>query len=165
MTSTFQWLNELMRWFGRWVPRLVLIRATHRGVLFGPGGSVRELAPGLWWYWPITSELEQVCITERSSQIATQLVGRRLLGMAVVWQATDVVLALTRYREIGARVDDAAQAALVHAQGDVDQVAAALADEFRGALRIVRVRLVHDGTGVPVKLFTDWAHHEAKGLQ
>jgi hypothetical protein len=47
MASGFAWLNELMVWLGRWVPRLLLIKRGHCGVKFGPGGSLEQLDAGL----------------------------------------------------------------------------------------------------------------------
>ena len=164
MSTTFQWLNELMQWLGRWVPRLTLIRVTHRGVRFGLGGRVAEVPPGLCWYWPITSELEMVCVAERSSQIAAQLIGHRIAAVAVVWQVANAVVALTTYRNVAARLDDSAQTALVRCGGDLAGVHTALTEEFHGVLRILRVGSIHDGWCVPVKLFKDWAVHESSDV-
>lgn len=47
MTGALSFLNDLAQWLGRWVPRLVLVEPTHRGVLFGPRGSARQVGPGL----------------------------------------------------------------------------------------------------------------------
>ena len=162
--SAFQWLNELMAWLGRLVPRIELVRATHRAVLFGRNGRIVEIAPGLFWYWPIVTEVEQVCITERSTQISTTLVANKIQAVAVVWRIVQPVEVLRKYRDIGCRMDDAVQASLVDTECDVLQMKFKLEKLFGSMLFIVSVKKIHDGYGIPLKLFKDWSHHESSTL-
>lgn len=71
--SALAWLNDLMNWLGRWIPRLVLIHPTHRGVRFGPRGAAKSVGPGVVLYWPITHDLIQVPITTQSVQLGGQI--------------------------------------------------------------------------------------------
>lgn len=71
-SSALTWLNDLAQWLGRWVPRLVLIEPTHRGVKFTWRGEAREVGCGLVLYWPMASKLVQVPVTTQSVQICSQ---------------------------------------------------------------------------------------------
>lgn len=73
MTAALSWLNDLVQWLGRWIPRLVLIHPTHRGVRFGPSGRAVEVGPGLVVFWPITHDLVQVPVTTQSIQLCGQI--------------------------------------------------------------------------------------------
>ena len=69
MTGAFGWLNSLLTTFGKLFPRLVLVRATHRGVLFRWSGAFIVLEPGLRWYWPVTTDIRLVLIVTRAWDI------------------------------------------------------------------------------------------------
>lgn len=57
MDAAFGWLNEMVRWLARFVPRPILIRKTHRAILF-TRARAREVGPGLRVYWPLVTEVE-----------------------------------------------------------------------------------------------------------
>jgi regulator of protease activity HflC (stomatin/prohibitin superfamily) len=58
MENAFGWLGELLRWAICWVPRLGICRATHGGVKFVRGWKVKLVTPGLYIFWPLTTEVE-----------------------------------------------------------------------------------------------------------
>jgi len=164
MTSGFQWLNELMRWMGRWVPRIVLIRSTHRGVLFGPGDQVRELPPGVHVFWPIWSELEKVAMTRRTSQMCGQLIGQEVVGWIVSWRVLDPVQMLTSVRDINPTLDDAAQTLGALYVDDLGQLLGVLRGRMSPfGVEVVDVGIANRGPTHTLELFKDWAHHEEAG--
>lgn len=77
--NALAWLNDLMQWLGKWIPRLVLVHGTHRGVLFGPKGGVRQAGPGLVFYWPITHDMIEVPVTMQSIQLVSQMMPMKQL--------------------------------------------------------------------------------------
>ena len=123
-----------MLWVARWVPRLVRIRATHVGVLFGRSGRVTELQPGLWWYWPIVSEREGGLhravdhhVRPARGRPADRCRDPRVLEPAGM---------LKQYRKIEGRLENEARTRVLQHGGDM---AAALADvraTFAGHLEI-----------------------------
>ena len=156
--NAFAWLNNLMEWFGRLFPRLVLIRATHRGVLFKPRGRVRELCPGLWWYWPITSELQKISMQERATLTSAQVVGHcRLVAVTVVWRVKDAKAVATRYRQFEARVTNEARVQVNRKGVDMRAVAQAMAEIFADEVEILDVGPASDGFGIGLKNFDDTA--------
>ena len=158
--SAFAWLNDLMQWAARWVPRVVLIRATHRGILFQRGGRTLELQPGLCWYWPLVSELDQVCMLERSVLTDGQLIDRRLITLSIVYRIVDARASALRYRRISSRVENEAKMSAARTAGDVERVKAHLNEEFDGVVEVLDVCAPSDGIGFALKQFGDWADHD-----
>lgn len=70
--GALSWLSELAQWFGKWVPRLVLIRATEGAVKFLPGGKTKEYGPGLLLYWPLTTEIQQYPVVRQVLRLSPQ---------------------------------------------------------------------------------------------
>lgn len=170
--SGLAWLNELMTWLGRWFPRITLIRATHEGVLFGPGGSVTLRKPGLMVYWPITHELHLVSTRLRTTELAAQLHGREAVQVVVGWRITDPATAMMALNDIAANLDDRIQAALANAyesgrtSGDIAKaMLAILQPEMAPAgLRIESVDVSQRGPVFSLKMLNDWAQHESGKL-
>ena len=176
--TALSWINDLVQWLGRWVPRLVLIEPTHRGVLFGPRGSAREVGPGLVTYWPITHALVLVPITTQSVQLSAQvlpyvddgaLIPRVLLcAAAIQFRIERPVEATTNALHVLALVDNRSQAALARhiARRDdlVDWAQATLsdlrADMVPFGLVIERLDFIHHGTGVAIKNVSDWNYSD-----
>jgi len=172
MTSGLAWLNELMVWLGRWFPRLVLIKATHLGVRFGRHGDIRTLGPGLFCYWPITTEVELVSIRERTTEIAGLLCGREIVALALQYTIRDPAEALRSLNDVFAMLDDRAQAAIAAAYqptvpnaGLEAVVVAQLAKEFASkGIDIHAVTVLQRGRVIPVKNLNDWATHSKSEL-
>ena len=52
----FEWLNDLMVWFGNLFPRWDLLEPTDGGLKFKPKGEIDILVPGyIYWWWPATT--------------------------------------------------------------------------------------------------------------
>lgn len=176
--SALAWLDDLVRWFGRWVPRLVLIEPTYRGVKFGPRGSAQQVGPGLVLYWPITHSLVQVPVTTQSIQPSAQLlpslddtaiVPRVLLcAAAIQFRVVDPVEAATKVLHLHALVDNRSQAAIarnVSLRRDLIGWADAVLVELRRDLQpfgvsVDRFDFVHHGIGVALKNVSDWNYQD-----
>lgn len=170
------WLNELMTWLGRWVPRLVLIEPTHRGVRFGPRGGATEVGPGIVAYWPISHALVLMPVTTQSIQLCAQilphdavdaLVPRVMVcAAALQFRIVKPVDAATRALHVHALVDNRAQALIarhVAHHCNRDEWAAHVADDLRRELRtygveLDRIDFTQIGTGVALKNISDWSY-------
>ena len=161
--SSFAWLNDLMIWISRWFPRLTLIRTTHRGVLFGRSGRVRELEPGLWCYWPIVSQLIKVDMTERSSLLSAQVIGNRLIAVAVVWRVLAATSIVKKFRDVQSRVENAARISVAANDGDMDKVHSELTLQFFELVEFIDIAAASDGPGFVLKQFTDTATRDPDG--
>jgi regulator of protease activity HflC (stomatin/prohibitin superfamily) len=167
------WLNDLMVWLARWIPRIVLIKATHEGVLFGPNGRVARKRAGLHVYWPISHDLTLVSTRQRTMEVSPQLHGREVVQVVVLWTIKDPVALLLAMNDIGPALDDRTQAALACAYA-ADKTSDVIADDVKDRLNafMKRCGVVVDHVDVaqrgPVRSFRvikDWsAAHEATTL-
>lgn len=117
--EAFAWLGQIVEFFGKLVPRLIIVKATEGGVKWVHGAEVVALLPGLHVYWPIVTEY-QVIITARQTtnlkpQTLTTADGHKVVvGAVVVYRIRDVVLAIGRQNwDVDETVADIAQAAVV----------------------------------------------------
>lgn len=72
LDSALGWIGELVRWFGDFVPRWSLVRATEGAVKFLPGGKTCEYGPGIVWYWPATTEIDIVAVVRQVKKAKPQ---------------------------------------------------------------------------------------------
>jgi regulator of protease activity HflC (stomatin/prohibitin superfamily) len=166
------WLNDLMTWLGRWVPRIILIRATHAGVLFGRGGSVMELHPGVHVYWPIVQELELVSTRIRTTATCPMLIGGEVIGVLITYNVVNPVKMVMTFSDLRANLDQRAQAAisLVHTAGIATATLAAQAEQIlraefdRAGVHVDDVRIGARGWVIPIKNVSDWSEHESPKL-
>lgn len=176
MNNALSFLNDLAQWLGRWIPRLVLIQPTHRGVLFGPRGGARELPPGLRVYWPITHVLIEVPVTTQSVQLSSQIlpidgtgeiIPRVLLcAQAVQFRVVDAVLHSTKALHTFSLIDNRASAAVarhVHLRADLQEWSAAVVADLKDELVpfgvvVERLDFTQHGIGVALKNVSDWSY-------
>lgn len=178
MNNALSFLNDLAQWLGRWIPRLVLVEPTHRGVLFGPRGGTRELLPGLRVYWAITHALVLVPVTTQSVQIASQIlpiesqgemIPRVLLcAAAIQFRVNDAVLSATKALHTFSLVDNRASAAISrhsHLRADMSAWSRAAVIDLRDELApfgvvVERLDFTQHGTGVALKNVSDWSYSD-----
>lgn len=173
MNNAMVWLNDLMVWLGRWIPRLLLIPATHIGIRFGPSGGARAVGPGLVVYWPISHSVLQIPVTTQSMQLASQMVSSTVSGgvvpqvvicaVAVQYRVVDAVKAATKALHFHALVDNRTSASIAkysHLKEDVtvwmDTAAKYLRSELKEyGIELERLDLTQNGVGVALKNISD----------
>jgi regulator of protease activity HflC (stomatin/prohibitin superfamily) len=168
MTAALSWLNDLMQWFGRLVPRPVLVRATHAAVRFSPGGSAALLMPGLIWYWPIVQDVEIVSTQVRTLATSPQLHDSNIIGVTVTYRVGDPLKVLTTVNDPMAYLDQRTQTVLgrVYAEGiDTPALAALLREVLQQecescGLTIVDVGVTQRSWVLPIKQVSDYSWHE-----
>jgi hypothetical protein len=177
--TALSWLNDLIKWLGRWVPRLVLIEPTHRGVKFGPRGSATECGPGLVVYWPITHALVQIPVTTQSIYLTAQvlpilgdtgIIPRVLVcASAIQYRVVSPVTTATRALHLHAIVDNRTQAAIARNADHRDdraewsrRVILEVREELRPfGIEVERIDFTSQGTGMVLKNIADWNYTDA----
>lgn len=165
--SGLAWLNELMLWLGKWFPRLMLVRAGSVAVIFHRGGRIREGLPGLYCYWPITTDLVVVSTRRRTNEIAAQLCGREAVSVCVEYTLERPINVLMAYNDVFSQLDDRTQAHLglayrpeIASTDLCDQILNGLRGEFEtNGLSFHTVSIVTRGRVIPLKNLNDWAQH------
>lgn len=117
--NAFAWLGDIIQAFGKIIPRLVLIRATHRGIRWTWGRWIKELKPGLHLYWPVIADVEQIVVARQTLNLPTQVLLTKdghqvVIGVLIVYRIRDVILAIgERNYDVDATVSDITQGAVV----------------------------------------------------
>jgi regulator of protease activity HflC (stomatin/prohibitin superfamily) len=94
--SALGWIGQAVEWFALWIPRRVIIEATHAGVKFKRGSHVVALAPGLHVFWPITTTLHVFPVVRQAVDLRAQTLVTRddrslAVGGLIVYEVTDIV--------------------------------------------------------------------------
>jgi regulator of protease activity HflC (stomatin/prohibitin superfamily) len=67
------WVGQIVDWLAQFIPRRVIIEATHGGVKFVGGDEVIELGPGVHWYWPFWTTLHQHPMVRQTVDLRSQV--------------------------------------------------------------------------------------------
>lgn len=132
MTGALTWLNEAMVWLASWIPRLVIVLATERGIRYRHGADVSVLEPGLHVYWPIVTRVQVVNVMRQvlnlSMQTLTTADERTIIASGVlVYRIVDVEKYLVANHDADAGIDEVTCAAIrqVLLAMDMDTIQAA----------------------------------------
>jgi len=117
MSGAFAWISEIMQWAGRWIPRLLIVRATDCGVRFRHGARVEILEPGLRVYWPIVTEVQTVNVQRSVQNLSTQTLTTHdgvavIVSGVLVYRVADVVKFLVANHDAEAGIDEVACAGI-----------------------------------------------------
>lgn len=100
MGEVFGWLQAVIEWLGLFIPRRLIVRKINRLVKYKWDGSVEEVGPGLRWYWPITTEIEEITVVRQPLdiniiQFVTMDNKSCAADCAVTYYITDAIVFLT----------------------------------------------------------------------
>ena len=119
MNAAFAWFGEIIHWIGAFIPRLLIVRATERGIKWVHGKHVKAMQPGLHFYWPIVTEYTIRVVARQTLNMPAQTLITKdkkqvvVTGM-VVYSINDIVKAIGEQSwDVDNTVGDLAQAAIV----------------------------------------------------
>ena len=119
MESAFSWFGQIIQWIGMFIPRLLIVRATERGVKWVCGKKVVAMLPGLHFYWPVVTEFTIRVVARQTLNMPAQTLITKdkkqvvVTGM-VVYNVNDIVKAIGEQSwDVDNTVGDLAQAAIV----------------------------------------------------
>lgn len=119
MESIFGLLGQILEAILSVIPRLTIVRATHKAVKWRYGKQPIAIEPGLTIYWPLVTELDTQVVARQTLNLPTQHLTTKdnipvALGGFVVYTIQDIVLAIgEKNYDVDDTVSDLAQAALV----------------------------------------------------
>ena len=109
----FEWLNKLMTELGAWIPRIGLMKVTHRGVKHSRGGTVTPIQPGLYMWWPLISEIDELAVMRQTltfrQRLTTQDTTTVLVETVVIYTIEDIEKACVETWDYEDTVGEAAQ--------------------------------------------------------
>lgn len=111
MGAAFGWIGELIEWFADLFPRFTIVRKTHGGVAFVAGKYIREVKPGLYWWWPAITELEVYPVKFQTLDLPTQTLTTSdnksvIAGAVVGYVVKDIKTALTEQWDLADTIGD-----------------------------------------------------------
>jgi len=111
MSGVFAWLNEAMLWIGQWIPRLLIVLSSERGIRYRNGRDVAILEPGLRVYWPIATKCQVVNVMRQVLNLSTQTLTTKdgkpvIVSGLVVYRIEDVELYLVDNHDADAGIDE-----------------------------------------------------------
>lgn len=165
MDNAFAWIGAIVEWFGKFIPRVVIVKSTHGGVKFVYGRKVKRMGPGVHIFWPLVTEILQLPTARTTHNLVTQTLltkdGRQVVvGVVVVYSITDVVLALSEVWDVSDAVSDIAQCAVVGvmAGNDFDIIVKGICSDIEQELtKATRERLKTFGIKVHKCSITDFS--------
>lgn len=117
--AAFEWLGQIIEALGKFIPRLLTVRATHGGVKWVRGHKVRPLKPGLHVYWPITTDTEVIVTARQTLNLPPQTVMTKdlvklVVSAVAIYSISDVVQAIGHMNwDVDGTVGDISQAAVM----------------------------------------------------
>lgn len=124
MTLGLDWINDLIRWLASWLPHWDVCEPTHAGVkyrarIFRKGVVTRQIEPGMYWWWPVTTRCYVLPVVRQSVDLPSQSLDTRdgvsiLVSCALVYVITDVIKAMTKNHDVNDTIREIGAAAAVH---------------------------------------------------
>jgi regulator of protease activity HflC (stomatin/prohibitin superfamily) len=113
----FEWLNKLMTELGAWIPRIGLMKVTHRGVKHSRGGTVTPIHPGLYMWWPLISQIDELPVKRQTltfrQRLNTQDDSTVLVETVIIYTIEDIEKACVETWDYEDTVGEAAQRSTV----------------------------------------------------
>lgn len=98
MSIGLNWINDVAVWLGDLIPRWELLQVNEGGVKFLPGGKVKVLKPGIYWWWPATTNVLTTDIRRQTLTFGQRLTTKDDLSVqcntVIVFEIDDVIKAL-----------------------------------------------------------------------
>jgi regulator of protease activity HflC (stomatin/prohibitin superfamily) len=115
--SAFAFIGDLVQWFGRLIPRILIIKATHAGVAFVRGSNVVKLDTGLHIYWPFWTDVETYPVARQTLNLPMQTLitsekDEIIVGGIVVYEINDIVKALGQTWDLDDTIRDISMACI-----------------------------------------------------
>ncbi len=117
--DAFAWIGQIVEALGKFIPRAIIIRATHGGVRWMFGSRIKGLKPGMHFYWPIITEIDILVTARQTLNLPVQVLMTKdkaqiVVGTLVVYRINDVIKAIgERNWDVECTVSDITQAAVV----------------------------------------------------
>jgi len=102
--QAFDWINDIVLWFGQFMPEWDLLDPTDGGVKFKPGGKIVLLKPGhIYWYWPVTTNIYTIETKRQIMSMSQRLTTKDdipvLVETVIVYVIDDVEKAIVETRD------------------------------------------------------------------
>lgn len=155
-------LSQAIHFITAFIPRMGIMLASHRGIRYRQGKHVSEITPGIYWYWPLFTEIHARAIKRQTVSVPTQTVYAKCklsisAGCVVVFEINDIIKALYETWEIDETIVDEAEALLGQVIGAIEDPETSITDLNRTLTHEMRRRLARYGVSVKRANLRDFA--------
>lgn len=96
MDSALAWIGQIAEWIGQFIPRWLILDTTEGAVKFVKGHTPVALAPGLHWYWPVTTKIREYPTAYQADRLPTQTIVTTddktiIVGAVVSYRVVDIL--------------------------------------------------------------------------
>jgi regulator of protease activity HflC (stomatin/prohibitin superfamily) len=118
-TPVLDQLSALIQTFVSFIPHLDLLKSTHGGVKFKRGGRVVQIKPGLYWWWPATTEVAEIPVVKQAINLTDQVIPTAANGKplsvsgVIVYTIFDPLAALSKNHDVDETIAEVARAAIM----------------------------------------------------
>lgn len=117
MDSAFRWLQEIFDYVLLFIPKIIHIDKLHGGVKFVRGKDPRELKPGLYLYWPVTTRVYTLPIVRQALIVKPQVILTKdeksvVASALIVYEIGDFLKALTSVWDLDETIKEITQASV-----------------------------------------------------
>lgn len=113
MSIGLDWLNDVAEWLGNLIPRWALLQIDEGGVKYLPGGRVKVLLPGIYWWWPVTTNVVTIDIRRQTLTFGQRLTTKDDVTVqcntVIVFTVDDVVKAIVDTTDFEDTIGEVAQ--------------------------------------------------------
>lgn len=115
--GALSWISDFFGFFGRLIPRILIVRRTHQGIAFVRGRKVKKLLPGITVYWPILTEVLLYPVVRQTANLNPQCLMTHdgvtvVAGGIVVYNVYDIEKALAETWDLDETIIDISQVGL-----------------------------------------------------
>jgi regulator of protease activity HflC (stomatin/prohibitin superfamily) len=162
MGEAFGWIADIIHWFASLIPRRCLVRKNYGGVKYVRGSKVKEMKPGIHWYWPFVTEIELFPTARQTQTLSAQALMTRdhqktTVRGIVIYDIDNVQTALADNYDINDTIGDIAMSSIVESvtkrelddlllhvsNGVSDEITAACREELSEyGVRVYRTKIV-----------------------
>jgi regulator of protease activity HflC (stomatin/prohibitin superfamily) len=110
--GALEWISQIAEWFGRFIPRVVILDTRNGGVKFVRGGKVKVCAPGrIVVYWPIVTIFDTYPVVRQTDDLRTQTIVTAddktiSIGGMIVYTVSDIETLLTSVYSVERSIND-----------------------------------------------------------
>ncbi len=162
----FSWLSNIFESILQFIPRPIIIRATHEGVCWTLGYRVKRMKPGWRWIWPIIQDYELLAVARQPNNIPNQALITKdhkqvAVAAMIIFSIKDIVQAIGQKNwDVTSTVEDIAAAAVVRVitKHTLDELLDGLTDKIQKELtQNCQQQLRQFGVYVHRASFTDFS--------
>lgn len=101
MDAALAWIGQIAAWVGQWIPRWIIMPVTHGGVKYVRGARVVTMGPGVHFYWPATTTIDNYPTATQTDNLPSQTIETEddvsiTVGGMVTYSVHDVAALLSQ---------------------------------------------------------------------